>query len=208
MIKKFNINDYVGKKYNKLTVISFSKMNYTKDGWKIPIVKCLCECGTKKDMALRHIKNGGAKSCGCIRGGAKTHGMTRTAEFRIWMNLINRCYRKNVPCYRNYGARGILVSDDWRYSFEKFYLDMGNRPGSNYSIDRINNDGNYCKENCRWATRKEQAQNRRENPRYMSIEYKGKTMNLKKWTTILNLNYNTVISRMKKQKMSFSDAIK
>lgn len=88
------------------------------------------------------------------------HGMSRSAEYRIWQGILNRCLNKNVKFYRRYGGRGITVCDAWRHDFQKFYRDMGPRPSPRHSIDRINNDGNYEPANCRWATPAQQAANK------------------------------------------------
>lgn len=86
-------------------------------------------------------------------------------EYRAWINMKARCYNSNVPNYENYGGRGITVCDRWRSNFDNFYTDIGSRPSSRYSLDRIDNDGNYEPSNCRWATDKQQLKNRRSNRR-------------------------------------------
>lgn len=97
-----------------------------------------------------------------------THGRTETPEYAVWSSLKNRCLNKEAKRYSLYGGRGIKVCHRWKNSFENFFEDMGERPTRDYPLDRINNNGNYCKENCRWATRKEQMRNTRDN-----IIYKG-----------------------------------
>lgn len=107
----------------------------------------------------------------------KTHGLSHIPEHTIWKAMIDRCYNKNDGAYSRYGGRGILICDEWLggNGFVSFYNDMGNRPSKKHSIDRINNSKGYCKENCRWATREEQANNKSNN---LFVIYNGKPTSL------------------------------
>lgn len=121
-----------------------------------------CKCGKIKECRIDHVKSKLIVSCGCAR---KTHGHSvkghYSKEYLTWQSMINRCYCKSNARYNRYGGRGIEVCSEWKNSFEQFLKDMGNRPDGHYSIDRINNDGNYEPSNCRWADAFTQAINKR-----------------------------------------------
>lgn len=129
------------------------------------MVPCVCDCGTEKFVRLSHLKSGRVVSCGCHRretaiATLTSHGKSKTRTYRIWRNMINRCYYEKGPEFLYWGGRGISVCDKWRLSFEAFNKDMGDAPDG-LSIDRIANDGNYEPGNCKCSTPKEQAANRR-----------------------------------------------
>ena len=129
------------------------------------------------------------------------HGMTGHPLYRVWATMIMRCNNKNDASFHKYGARGITVCDRWRKSFSAFYADMGERPAG-HSIERIDNDGPYSPENCRWATPKEQAANRRnEKP----ITHNGMTMSLRQWAIKVGIHRGTLLYRLRR--MTFEDAI-
>lgn len=115
-----------------------------------------------------------------------------TPEYRSWLAMKSRCYySKNIE-YKNYGARGITVCEEWRNSFEKFLEDMGEKPDKSYTLDRIDNSQNYCKDNCKWSSKIEQSNNTRKN---VFIEYNGEKLTLAQWSEKLGINKQTLKTR-------------
>ena len=153
-MKKHNYReDKTGKQFGAWFVLEKFK-NIERNEWQY---KCQCKCGTIKNMAAHKLKNG-LKGCPHCR--VKMHGMSYTDTFRIWTGILRRCLNSNFKGFKYYGGRGIKVCESW-FKFENFLADMGERPSKKLSIDRVNNDGDYEPNNCRWATSKEQYMNRR-----------------------------------------------
>jgi hypothetical protein len=150
-------NKICGKKFYRLTAIKFVKTSHENG----TIWEFICDCGNKKQIRLRSVTSGVTKSCGCLPRVKPKHGMYKTDEYLIWRSMKQRCLNIKHVAYPHYGARGIRICDMWIKSFDSFYQDMGSRPSKKHSIDRIDNEKGYCKENCRWATKSEQGANKR-----------------------------------------------
>ena len=137
-------------------------------------VECICECGKIFVTQVSNARR--AVSCGCLNPKNSSHKMTKTSTYKTWHSMRSRCLNKKHKRYNSYGGRGITICDRWE-KFENFLEDMGNKPDG-LSLDRINNDGNYCKDNCKWSTDKEQCRNRRNNV-YLMID--GITQTMAEW---------------------------
>jgi len=162
--------DLTGRVFGRLTVINKETDHITKSGRKISRWLCKCSCGKSKIIRSGDLTSNRTLSCGCLgkeqRLKARTkHGHTsnskNTKEYHTWCNLKQRCFNPNNAHYGDYAGRGITVCPEWVHSFETFYADMGDAPGPEYSIERVNNDGNYEPSNCIWATNETQQRNSR-----------------------------------------------
>lgn len=170
--------------------------------------KCLCECGNEVTVNVNSLRTGKTKSCGCLKDecllqgrlglvkSLTTHGKSKTTEHHIWQNIIYRCHNENSRQYKDYGGRGIKVCQRWLDSFENFLEDMGPRPSLKHTVDRFpDNNGCYCPENCRWATKKEQANNRRDN---RPLTFNGITKFLCEWSQELGIHKATIHGRLRR----------
>ena len=156
-----NMKDLTGQKFNRWLV----KNHVPNKGWL-----CLCDCGKERIVNGTNLRKSISKSCGCFQIEAARrrrlkHGHTSggnwSSEYRIWTLMKDRCFNPRSHAFHNYGGRGITVCLEWKTNFESFFDHIGPRPSTNYTLDRINNDGNYEPGNVRWATRSQQAFNRR-----------------------------------------------
>ena len=185
--------DITGKRYGMLVVLEFAHIKISPCGHKNAMWLCECDCGNKRVMYGSYIKNHHSPSCGCNKiAKATTHGMTNSPEYSVWRSMVRRCHDTDNISYPRYGGRGITVCERWR-SFEAFFEDMGKRPSSKYSIDRIDNDGNYEPSNCRWATYFQQNNNTRFNRR---ITHAGETLTVSQWAGRIGIKVGTLWERL------------
>lgn len=163
---------------------------------------CRCNCGASFVSSGENIRKSAAFSCGCQRGAnisaaKERHGEAsiarKTTEYRVWASARSRTSNLNNPAWKDYGGRGICMDERW-HSFEMFLADMGRRPSPKHTLDRINNDGPYSRDNCRWATKKQQARNRRSSTK---LEFGGETKTIAEWAEIKGINGQTLTTRLR-----------
>lgn len=189
-MRRLNDIEVVGLVFHRLTVTGRAP-NYM---WF-----ALCECGKTVCYKLADMRSGKCRSCGCLNreqnqnGSQPKHGMTGTRLYKQWSDMKTRCQNPAANNYDRYGGRGIGVCQEWE-TFENFARDMGECP-EGMTLERVNNDADYSAKNCRWASRKEQANNRSSN---VLATLNGKTQSLKQWCTELNLSYSRVAQRVSK----------
>ena len=174
---------------------------------------CRCVCGTPRVIFEHTLREGRTLSCGCTRPNRITtakirHGEarheSRTKEYYIWANMLTRCYNKKNFAYKDYGKRGIKVARHW-WRYENFLVDVGRCPGEGFSLDRFpHNDGNYEPGNVRWATKEEQANNKRSN---VLITFAGRTMSRTQWSRETGLPSNTIALRLGRLGWSIEEAL-
>lgn len=163
---------------------------------------CRCDCGTERVVRQHQLTSGHSHSCGCrkrenvgraARARLTTHGMSESPEYNIWRLILDRCINPKSRAYANYGGRGISICDQWRHSFEEFFAAVGRRPKPELTIERIENNRGYEPGNVRWATRSEQANNKRTNRR---ITWRGETRNVSEWAKFCGFKSQTLERRL------------
>lgn len=189
----------------RLEGMRFGRLSVIKKGTNTPTGKsrwiCICDCGNECVVTGSDLASGHTKSCGCGRvdrlvkaAYSTTHGESKTRLYHIWYSMRQRCYYIKHKSYREYGGRGITVCDEWRDSFEAFRdWALSHGYSDTLTIDRINNDGNYCPENCRWVNTKQQVRNRR-NTR--TITYRGQIKSIAEWSEITGISAPAIIQRI------------
>ncbi len=204
-----NFQDMTGRQCGKLAIMSRAANSSTNRAQWL----CRCECGKMLVIAGKKLRNGHTKSCGCLRKeiGARNglsrrkHGASHSREYETWNRMKQRCHNPDNQNYLRYGDRGIYTCQRWHSSFTAFLQDMGKIPSSEHSLDRINNEQGYncghCSDclqrgvafNCRWATTKQQARNRRSNRK---LTFQGKTASIIEWSEIVKIAPDTIQKRL------------
>ena len=203
-------NIEIGKSYGSLTIISQSpEQKRSKQ------CECLCLCGKNVTMYINNLTRFRRNTCFCAqrekirkrRYGISTwKGEIRKneiPEYKIWKGIRKRCFNKNCKSYQDYGGRGITIDPKWS-EFLVFYKEMGPKPSETYTIERIDNNGNYCKDNCRWATQAEQTTNTRRNH---FLTFNGETKHLSAWARTIGLSEDCLERRLNKLNWSIEKAL-
>ena len=197
-MRKIPESEIIGKTFGRLTAV---RQVDSRNGLRRFLFKC--ECGNHLETDWSSVKRGRSKSCGCSREIIRTiltrHGMSGHTVYRTWSQMRQRCTNRNREDFKRYGGRGIKVCDRW-LKFENFKDDMMPTWKKDLELDRIDNNGDYSPDNCRWATRKQQMNNYSRNR-----VYKGKT--IKQWAEELGINYPVLASRITRYGWSWDEAL-
>lgn len=195
------MKDYIGLKFGRLTVIKLHhKVRKNPSGYRLYYL-CKCNCGNFKIANIDNLVSGYIQSCGCLRKECyftnhRIHGMANSRLYKIWIGMKARCYNLKNKSYNNYGNRGITVCNEWKSDFMNFYnWAMNNGYNDDLTIDRIDVNGNYEPNNCRWVDRKVQANNTRTNH---YITYNEETHTIAEWCRIVNISYPCFMHRIQR----------
>lgn len=186
-----------GNRFGRWTALEVVKSRTYPSGTTIHFRECRCECGTVQFVAVTKLRSGHSRSCGCLQGDVTAernliHGYAvgrakRSRIYNVWSGILTRCTNQNVPAYEDYGARGITVCERW-LKFENFLEDMG-EPPPGLTIDRLDNDKGYFKDNCAWRTPLDQARNRRSN---LNLTFDGLTLPVVEWAARTGIGRRTI----------------
>ena len=186
-----------------LTGLKFGRLKVLRESGPLNC-ECICDCGKLTTTTRGRLNSGKTRSCGCLRNELvaarnvkrqTTHGKTHTVEYKIWDSMVQRCTNPKDTGYAGYGGRGIKICHQWLTEFMVFLSDMGPRPSSTHSLDRVDNNGNYEPGNVRWATRKEQERNKRNNH---LITIGSTTKCLSAWAEETGIEFNALSQRLRR----------
>lgn len=184
-----NVKDLTGQRFGRLLVIERAGSRGTRSLWR-----CACDCGNETLVICNSLVRGRTKSCGCFdRERKRTHGMTHSKLYDVWRSMRKRCNNSRSPNYHNYGGRGITICAEWSLFLNFYNWAMTNGYTENLSLDRIDNNGGYSPENCKWSDCKEQNNNRRNNVWYA---FDGQIKNIQQWSEFTGMSYQTLYSRI------------
>lgn len=192
--------DLTGERYGRLTVLRRSSKNCTPNGTPRVYWECLCNCGNMATVSSNGLRCGRTKSCGClyterIQSANITHGGRKTRLYNIWSNMKQRCINPKGTMFEYYGGRGIAVCPDWLNSFSSFQnWALSSGYTDELTLDRLDNDGDYCPENCHWIPMFEQAKNRRN---IHNLTFNGKTMSVTEWGDVTGFGYHVIKDRLR-----------
>ena len=195
-----------GQRFGRLVVIERTEERRSNG----VLWSCRCDCGTKHHVTTGELRSGNVRSCGCAKVDAarkvgsqrRTHGLSRSRPYRIWNLMKQRCLNQNDAAYSFYGGRGIQVCKRW-HEFDNFFDDMS-EPPPGLTLERIDNDGPYSPENCIWATRQRQANNRSST---IALTYNGQTQSLADWARQRDLPYQTLWTRLYRYRWSMKKSL-
>ena len=191
------MRNLTGVKVGRLTVVKPTEERRNKS----VVWEAVCDCGTTTKVSARNLTSSRpTQSCGCyhidnIKSRCVTHGMRDSSEYAVWRSMKARCLNPNHKSYKHYGAKGISVCSDWANDFAKFIADMGVRPSSKHTLERLKYSEGYNKINCVWATHKTQARNRRSNTVW---EHEGEKLCVSEWAERLDILPETLLTRVYK----------
>lgn len=189
--------DITGKRFGNLVAIRYDHSKIQKCGSRNPYWLFKCDCGNEKVIQKKSVVRGRIVSCGCQQHKLK-HGLSYTRIHKIWHGIKQRCLNKNNSRYNWYGGKGIKICDEWKDSFINFYeWSVSSGYNDTLTIDRIDFNGNYCPENCRWISQKDQKRNTSKN---ILITYKGETLCLAALAEKYGIKFSTAYSRIKRGK--------
>lgn len=185
------VKDLTGQRFGRLLVLRFADLDRRRNSRWL----CRCDCRAETTVLGCNLGRRYTKSCGCKRRErVTTHGMHGTSEYNSWVAMVGRCYNLARPCAKYYSGRGITVCKRWG-KFENFIADMGLKPTSKHTLERVDNEKGYEPKNCKWATRAEQARNKRSS---RLLTFNGKTQCVTEWASEINIDPRTLFARLKR----------